>query len=184
MENDAEINHVFENLKSINRDLDILNKEDKPRLLEKIFVGVFIPIFAGEESQYNATIETWIMFAGTPYISVDIVNDFGKVIFTVPPIFDRENVNVDNGNNNIPILEIVKRADQFARVHPNQGKQYLNNELSKKATLLKLSANIIKNLEFWNTTFKKYGKPEIVIEKKDTDTNTNPILDNYDIEEL
>lgn len=164
---------ISEQLNNVNDGLNVLGNANINKLQEKIFVGVFIPIFAGEESLYNATMETWVRFAGGPYKEVDVIDSKGKVLFRVPPIYDRSTIN-STTDGKVPIGHIVTTANQFSRIHPNQGKAYLENELNKKAMLLKVPSNVVKNLEFWNMVFKKYGRNEIMpIDAKEVKVNTS-----------
>ena len=163
-------------LDKINTGLSILNNIDKARLSENIFVGVFIPIFAGEKSLYNATIETWINFAGSPYKEVDIIDNRGNVLYTVPAIYDRTYVKSITDRGTTSISHIVHAANQFARIHPNQGRAYMRNELAKKASILNVPDGVLENLEFWNMVFLKYGRKAIVnVDEIKEESNTGKV---------
>jgi hypothetical protein len=174
-------------LNKTNNRLEAITNEDAARLPEKIFAGVFVPIFAGEDSLYNnVSMETWVNFAGGPYRRVDIVGSRGEVIFTVPPIFERGNVKtiVDSTRNN-SVFHMVLTAQQYARVHPKQGEAYLKDSLSKRTTMLSSPINLAKNLEFWNMVFKRYGRPEITVVTNTTaDAVVENILDMGEFESL
>ena len=152
---------ITELLNRTNEMLTLLNNDNIPKLQEQIFVGVFIPVFAGEESLYGATIDTWIKFTGSPYKEVDVIDNKGNTLFRVPPIYDRNTVNSISDSKK-PIGHIITTAQQFSRIHPNQGIAYLENELNKKAMLIKIPSNILNNLEFWNMVFKRYGREPIM----------------------
>jgi len=163
-------------LTRINSNLETLDSETIPKLQEHIFAGVFMPVFAGEENKYGATLETWVNFAGGPYSSVDVIDRNGVVIFRVPPIFDRSTIN-SAPEKSLNVSHIVATAQQYYRFHPNQGAAYLTGALDKCASILKVPANITKNLDFWNMVFKRYGRPEIVSDVVKEEVNlpkTNP----------
>ena len=166
--------------------LTTITDEDTARMPEKIFAGVFVPIFVGEESLYNATLETWVNFAGSPYRSVDIIDARGNTLYRVPPIYERGNIkSITDSTRNNSVFHMVLTAQQYARVHPKQGEAYLNDALSKRNTMLSSPINLAKNLEFWNMVFKKYGRPEIkVVEDKVSVEAENDISDLGQFEEL
>jgi hypothetical protein len=168
-------------IKSINSTLLDISVDDIPKLPERIFAQVFIPVFAGEESIYGATIQTWINFAGSPYKEVDIIDNVGNVLFRVPAIFDRSKIN-SNSDTGLPIMHITTTATLYSRIHPNQGNAYLKNELENKQLLLHLPENMIEHLHTWNTIFKRYNRPEIVPieEKNDTAVTKEISIDDFE----
>lgn len=173
-EKEQEINTLLENINNV---LNKVGNESVSRMQEKIFAGVFVPIFAGEESLYGATLETWINFAGGPYMEVDVINNVGKVIFRVPAIYDRNTIN-PSAKGGLNIANIVETAQLYTSFHPNQGIAYLNNALDKCAMILKIPSNVKENLEFWNMVFKRYGREEILIDTPKTDTVVSKTSDD------
>jgi hypothetical protein len=153
---------IGDEIKRISGELKGLTPNYTARLEEYIFLNVFIPLFAGDEKLlYDVTFQTWINVAGSPYKEVAIVDTKGKVLFIVPPILDRTAIK-SSTDQQTPISSIVESAQQFARIHPNQGKAFIANELNKRAMLMKLPANMLNFLETWNSIFKRYGRPEIM----------------------
>jgi len=169
--NDNVVNYrlqkLAEDIDGVSAQLKTLSPADIPRLAERIFVNVFLPLFAGDETLiYDATFNTWVSFAGSPYTDVHVVDTKNNILFTVPPLLDRSAINPVN-RLSVSIAHVVTTAGQFARIHPTQGSVYLHNELSKRAIVMKVPANILNNLEIWNNIFKRYGRPEIMtIEEK------------------
>ena len=120
----AEITRISDQLNNI-------ASEDVVVMQERIFENIFIPLFAGDaELIYKVSLETWSTFAGGPYRAVDIVDVSGKILFRVPPLFDRSAIN-PVGESNVSIAHVVATAGQYSRVHPTQGSAYLNAELNK-----------------------------------------------------
>lgn len=146
-------------IEQINAQLEVTAENDSATMTEYVFVNVFLPIFAGTPNpHYNADINTWTNYAGGPYRTVRIIDGSGVVLFTVPPIYDRENINPKRSN--LPsIAHVVASTNQYSQIHPMQGEQYLNHELSKRAILMDVPPNVGKNLEIWNAIFKRYGYP-------------------------
>lgn len=157
-------------IKNISDSLSIMRPDNTPKLAEHIFVGVFLPLFAGDEKlQYAADFQMWVNnVAGGEFKEVDIVDTAGKVLFTVPALFDRTTINSITGDGP-SIAHVIVTAGQYSRIHPRQGAMYLAKELDARATILKLPANMLKHLDIWNSIFKRYNRPEIMEHKSDAD---------------
>ena len=162
---------------------------DRARLSEYIFKNVFIPMFAGDKDlMYQVTIENWIKVAGNPYKSVDIVDNNNKVLFTVPPPFNRDAINPVS-NDDVPLAHVVKSAQQYANIAPAQGLHYLNAELTKRALVMKTATHVMNNLEAWNAIFARYGR-EPILRLNETEAvnpaqpGNNKGSDDYDFEPL
>lgn len=166
LENDEESfkdKQLREEITRIKDALTDLAPADRGRLSEHIFVGVFLPLFLDEPLLYNVSFKTWIdRAAGSPYKEVDIVDNSGRVLFTVPPLLDRTTVNTIT-DSRVSITHVIVTANQYGRIHPNQGKAYLDSELAKRATIMHVPANMINHLDIWNAIFKRYNRPEIFV---------------------
>lgn len=174
-------------IKDISERMEIAADKGLVALSERIFVNVFLPLFAGDkELMYPVTFNTWSSCAGGPCREVNVVDVSGKILFTVPPLFDRSTVN-PTVESNVSIAHVVLTAGQYTKIHPVQGVNYLNNELSKRAMLMQTPGNVITNLEIWNNIFIRYGRPPIITvdipsNKKDDD-NKGDTLD-YEFEPM
>jgi hypothetical protein len=146
----------------IRDELSSVASSDRARLPERIFVGVFLPFFAADKDPaYPVNMGNWINVATSPYKGVDVIDATGKVLFTVPPVFNRETVNPVS-DETVPLAHVVKSAHQLANVHPKQGSAYLNQELTKRALVMKTATNVLNNVEVWNEIFKRYGREPLV----------------------
>jgi len=184
MMDDYKKQKLIEDINRVGEQLSSIAVNDIPRLQERIFVNVFLPLFAGDENRiYNATFETWISFAGSAYTNVDVIDVGGNVLFTVPPLFDRAVINPVN-EFNTSIAHVVTTAGQYARIHPKQGSRYLDSELTRRATIMKIPANILKNLEIWNSIFKRYNRPEIMELDQTSETSISKIQPTDEFEPL
>jgi hypothetical protein len=136
---------------------------DHPKLPEVHFREIFLPLFAGDaQLKYNVTMDNWVKVAGSPFQAVDIIDPKSqKVLFTVPPLMDRNAVNPVN-NDRAPISHVVASANQYARIHPMQGLHHLNAELTERALIMKVPASVRENIEIWNKIFERYGRPPIM----------------------
>lgn len=158
-----------------------IGEQDVATVPERNFVAVFLPIFAGEPpTPYKAKLfPHWVNIAGNPYRPVDVVDTKGKVLFRVPPLFDRmaigPSTQMKRGQHS-SISHVVASAGQFAAMSPAMGEQYLSKELTKRALLMKVPQSVLQDLETWNAIFARYGRPPLValppdVAKKDP---TNP----------
>ena len=72
----------------------VLDKKVRPTISERHFVAVYLPIFTsrvaqGMDNPYHLGISTWVNdIARSHFNSVDVIDDSGKVLFTVPPLAD------------------------------------------------------------------------------------------------
>lgn len=103
---------------------------------EPVFREIFLPYFTGEKvpTKDNDVLAHWAGIVGSATDAAEVVNVKGEVLFEVPPLIDTSHLVIsrkeDNGVNFGKIFEVYE--DQ-ARVHPNLGKNYLVEELSKKS---------------------------------------------------
>lgn len=173
-ENDYKNTRMIEELDRINQDLKIVSR---PRLQEYIFVNVFLPLFHGdEENIYNATMNTWLSVAGSPFNEVDIIDNNGKILFTVPPVYNRNNVHPVDPNIGLPsVASMVATAKQYAQMHPRQGEAYLKSELNKRAMLVENEGQHLVNLNAWNEIFKRYGRTPIMALESEQPSNGSNI---------
>jgi hypothetical protein len=170
---------LTDELTQINKDMAKAADAALAVLEERIFVNIFLPLFTGEKSvSYGADFDTWVNYAGGPYREVKIIDAAGTVLFNVPPLFDREAIESLSGNG-IPFSHIIHTSIQYSRIHPSQGKQYLDTMLADSLKDLKGKKSHIPNLEAWNAIFLRYGLPPIVAAQA---TVTAAVADDTDFE--
>lgn len=148
-------------LEQIRDDLADADKTSRARMLERNFVLVYLPLFAGdppEQQHYGANIRGWTNYAGGAYKEVDIVDSAGNVLYVVPPMFEREAVQAVTEEGGRGIASIVANTQQLAGLSPRQAAAYLESELTKKALIMKVPVSVLKNVQTWNDIFKRYGR--------------------------
>lgn len=173
-------------IETVAEQLQAVSTSDHARLAERIFVGVFLPFFAGDEKPaYPVTIGHWINVAGSPFASVDVVDAQQQRLFTVPPVFDRSAVQPIQSRGT-SIQHVVLSAEQLSRMHPTQGANYLSAELTRRALVMKVPTSVLAHLETWNAIFTRYGRPPIaaVDDKPATAAPGAASDDDYDLEPL
>lgn len=135
---------------------------DRPRLAVRIFEGIFLPFFAGDEKRAypQANAAMWVgRVSFSPYQEVDVVDTSGEVLFTVPPLLDRRAVDSKVNNEGAGVAHIVASAQQYALLSPRAGSNYLQSELTRKALIMKVPANVLGHLQRWNEIFERFGRP-------------------------
>lgn len=179
-------------LEMVREQLEETGAADVATLQERIFVHVFLPVFAGDEvNQYKAKIYPhWINVAGNPYRPVDVVDLRGNVLFRVPPLLDRTRLRTSTqAGERAPrssMSHVVASANQYAAMSPVLGERYLNKQFTERALLMKVPANVAHDIEIWNEIFKRYGRPPLVELKESgagpTDKSGQKPADNGGVE--
>ena len=143
--------------------LNRVREEDVKRMPERVFNGVFMPIFCSELLHYNQTLEHWVNFAGNPYMPVDVVDSSNVVLFRVPPLLNRDMINPKTGMTPTSTIgHLITTYHQISMQSPMQGQHYLNRELEKRALFMKVPGDFLKELEVWNKIFTRYGRKPIL----------------------
>jgi len=165
---------LADEIKGIAEQLASVSGGEGARISERIFVNVFLPFFAGDpDPVYKIGIQHWINTAGSVFSSVAVIDSSGGVLFTVPPLCDRSAVQPVSRDGGPSIAHVGASTNQLANVHPKQGAAYLNNELSKRALIMKVPINVVNHIDVWNKIFTRYGRPPLVkIEGEQTEVES------------
>lgn len=177
---------AMEEINDIRASLDQQEAASRARMPERIFAGIFLPIFAKGKNEFYPQVDLnwWANFAGNEYREVDVISPKGEVLFTVPPLFDRAGINSITGKDRQRIqggniLNVIKNAELRSRVSPKDGTAFLNAHLKQRALFMgMLPPSVKENILRWNDIFKKYGLPPIVdteevTHKSDSVSNTS-----------
>lgn len=164
---DEKLDRWEEQLQQLNEQLTNAAVIDRPRIPERYFAGLFLPFFAGdaERAYPQVNLVMWVnRVAGNPYHEVDVIDRDGQVLFTVPPVFDRRAVDPQKSvqSNATPVSHVVASAQQYTNLSPAMGDQYIRSELTKRALVMRVPANVLAHVESWNQIFARYGRPPLV----------------------
>lgn len=152
----TDISEIFKNLNNSIPD-------SRAKMLERNFVLVFLPFFAGEENKYEVTLTHWSNYAGGPFWEVDVVDNKGVTLFTVPPVLSRDNLKPLTQTEGMPSMtHVVHTVGQLTNRHPIEGRNYLEQQLTRRDFSMRTSNNVIESLHIWNEIFKRYGRAPIV----------------------
>lgn len=131
------------------------------KLPENIFIEVFLPFFSGEknfEDEKDILIK-WISVAGNPTKEVQVVDDVGQVLFTVPPIMDTTCIDYKNDSKGQAIGNIIANYELHKGQLPVVGQNYLNGTIDNRLRSLTKNSEVFEaNEKRWNQIFVRYGK--------------------------
>lgn len=173
-----------EEINAIRRSLDEQEIATRARMSERIFVGLWLPVFAHGKNEYypQVNLDMWANFAGNEYREVDVVDvKSGQVLFTVPPLFDRSGVTpILKERNKIPggsITNVIKNAELRSKVSPRDGQNFLHAHLQQRAIFMSsIPPSVRENILRWNAIFKRYNLPPIV-EMEEVTQQTDSVSD-------
>lgn len=97
---------------------------------EMVFEEYFMPYFQGEYAMTNLIIAKWREYAGGLYMPVNIIDGDGEVIYTVPSLFSRSDINTNEMRNvNWPLL--VEGYEMRKNRLPIEGKNFLDDSVER-----------------------------------------------------
>lgn len=148
----ASINQAFQSL---------VKNQPHPQINDDAFQYWFLPYFSGNQQalqlQNRNVISEWVGVAGSAMTEVDVVDKQGKVMFSVPALFDTN------------MLEIASRAPgrSFADLYyeyelrkggmPKAANNYLNHALNSKADELVKGDDVQSSVaQRWSSIMQHY----------------------------
>lgn len=154
---------VDEAAKTIDNVYDILVvKTPNNKLPERIFASTFAPYFVGDKnlSEDQTIVTTWISIAGHPANKVDIIDDAGNTVVTVPPLFDTSNIDATGGKQS-KFADMAYNYEMRSATIPQAGDAYLNNALNKSASeIVKAPSTTEEYRKMWDAIYNRYHKGE------------------------
>ena len=154
--------------------IDQLLTQTNTQLPEDIFVGYFLPYFSGQReiTSDQKVIGDWISVAKTPMASVDIVNDGGTVLYTVPPIFNTSLINANKQDRENSFSAIYNKFQLLNNNIPATANKYLMEQFSNKFGELDANTDVSEATAKWNNIFERYNIVPVVKE-----TSVTVVLD-------
>lgn len=128
----------------------------RKKLPEDLFVTYFLPLFAGLETHPDVNIGRWVSIAGTPFAEVDIINPQGHVLFTIPPIFER-NVIDTTKEVEMSIKQITSTYELLLNQSPHRALSFLEHGLEKSDISKDLDKYRNANAEKMKPIFQRYN---------------------------
>lgn len=136
------------------------NKEENPKLPEPVFKEHFLPFLTGQKpiSEQPTVLKDWVDVAKSPMGEVDVVNEKGDTLFTVPPIYDSGVIDVVKRNLGESFSEIYSQYAMHTNNLPILGERFLANTFEKKVPqMTKASENAEQIAAGWKKVFDHYS---------------------------
>lgn len=143
--------------------------------LDEFYFRAFVDFFAGDEKLMyfgegpearQKALNAWTNTAGTLLHEVDVirvVNGKKEVLFTVPPILDRNLVEpVEKADGRPSIYGAVLNAHHLSHRSRAESEQYLRSYLGERLSRMFHAEVMVKNANAWNKIFAFYGRPPLV----------------------
>lgn len=172
---ETELKNLESEIHRISNLIDEQAEQNLVRITERQFREVFLPFFAADEHlPYKVDAGNWEKIAGSPFREVIVVNEYGQPLFKVPPLLNREAVNVYQQEGHDSMNEVLGRANNLFSIHPAKGKSFLNMHFSKRLSETRGNPKILETINIWNQIFKRYNRPLIIIKGlNDTEESVN-----------
>ena len=174
---DSEINRISSEIASIQEILEDPEVNKNNFIPESVLKEEFLPFFKDfmsnkidkKDVKNNTLMYKWLALAESPYKEVDVINMKGEKIFTVPPLYNKDGVDL-NPLKQVPFAEIGKEVENRNSILAEDGENYLIQRLSALPKEAFLNPNeVTEDIRRWEAIFKRY---ENVEEEK------SPSLDN------
>ena len=137
----------------------VFAQDKNPTIPENVFAEAFLPFFAGDhERKHDVNLGHWHGIAGkSPFNAVDVIGKDGVVLFTVPPIADRDVIN-STSEGEVSLKHVILSFQQYNNVMPSQGKLYLENQMARRDLIKRASPRMLRQLRAWDSIYRRYGR--------------------------
>lgn len=141
---------------------EFIENPPRPTFPEPLFVQYFLPYFAGTagpESQVDYT--TWIQkVSGGDSIAVDIIDENGTVLFTVPPLLERAGIVTNTSGKSMTIIE--RQYSRRMEIDVQGGQNLLVDSLNDLYLPKEQPDQMLANTRAWNDIFRRYGLDHLI----------------------
>jgi hypothetical protein len=140
-------------------ELNAILSANRPRVPEKLFVEFFLPVLTGE--QKSVRMDYWLSLGDPgaeeykihPNSPVDIVDESGQVLFTVPPVFGAMDF-FQRARATESFMDIVSVAMAQYKISPGLGTAYLMAEVERGFVTNAINAD----QKAWVDILKRYNR--------------------------
>lgn len=165
---DPDAQYVLETAKLMEK--TIIQEQPKAKLPEIIFREHFVDFFRNYGSNTepteadSTTYARWLTIAGSEFNEVDIIDDKGNVIFTVPPMLTKPNVDY-KATRTINVNDTAYDATNKFNRTPAESSNFITSKVSKLmsgAITVDTSGDEFR----WKKILNKYKDPEVEEQEK------------------
>jgi len=133
-------------------------------LAESFFVGVFLPLFAGDENPlHKATPQMWMNVANGPFNEVAVVDAEGTLLYRVPALASQAAIKPLDGTGQSAHMSTVSNMVQTARLYANRGPNVVQHliaeEMGKRSFMFNQKEMSAEHIQRWNEIFARYDRP-------------------------
>lgn len=153
-------------------------QHNRSKLPEPLFREHFLPFFSGASpiEGRSDVITKWIGVAGSPTAEVDVINEQGQSLFTVPGYYDTTVIDAMSrslGKENTLSTIINVYSQQMTNIPQIAETEVRKNLDVKKDSLIQPSKNYQNNRERWEAIFSHYGIETPLSREKAATKETN-----------
>lgn len=130
---------------------------DLPKLPEHIFTSYFLPYFAGQV-QVDKHVADWISVAGAPSQQVNIIDNAGNVLFTVPALLNTAHIQRLRPEGSLPFVSIIAMANALGTQSPARAEELFINTMLERYRQVHNSDYKPTDIEMrWIEIFTRYN---------------------------
>jgi hypothetical protein len=135
----------------------LVTEAPKGKIPEDIFIGYFLPFFAGEKTadRNQPVFAQWVSIAGSPTAAVDIIDKDGSVKVTVPGLFNSD-IMRSQYSSDVSMRSIFEQYELYNNNLPVVANNFLDKAFTAKTNNLK-PITINKSEEDWQKVLSMYG---------------------------
>lgn len=162
-------------IKKIYADIERATESETRRISEAAFKEMFLPMFLNQDSNpHNMVLMKWAQYVGSIFHKAYVVDEKNNVLFTVPPVVKRDAIvelgKTDNDGRPMQnVAHMIATYNQMTNIGPSAAENYLNEQLTRRLSIMKGNQDYLDDLATWNEIFKRYGVTPI----KEVDGVTN-----------
>lgn len=143
-------------------------RQQPNRISVEAFRHCFLPFFLGEDVAPEVTqgrgqpnLGHWIALAGGPYNEVDLIDDKGVVVLTVPPALDNETLDHSIHDKAASMQEAILTAREILTHSPQMANKHLEHLYAHELKRLVIKPFDIDHIIAWNKIYAYFDKPLI-----------------------
>lgn len=160
----------------------LIETNTKVKFPIELFNNYFAPYFFGQIpiNEQSDIFSTWIGIAGSPTSEVDIVDTLGNIVFTVPPLYNTDVIDILRKNSELS--KVVDNYNNYGNALPAVAMGFVKNNLLPAVTDIIDKDNIADNLTGWAKIAQHYMPTSQPSEQNKSTISNNEDTDlNYDV---
>lgn len=147
------IAEILSDFESVNYQKEIV------RFPEPLFVKHFLPLFSGQvQPTPQLNLSVWITIAQGEYNPVHIVDQKNEILFTVPPMLERDAIDPIITNQQ-GVNSVMKNAARLREISLRDSDIFMNKSILGLHLREKATPKILENIQIWNNIFARYNLP-------------------------